>query len=72
MKGLYFHRNNSIFRDNETGKWIASDIDGEFNTVDQVKNAIDKHLGGTPTGIFPKRWLKDERLREYYEGIKQF
>lgn len=72
MKGLYFHRDNAIMKNSENGKWFATDIDGEFNTIDETKNAIDRHLGGTPTAVMPKRWLKDEKLKEYYNGEKIF
>lgn len=65
---LYKHRGRLILKSDITGKWFATDLEGEFNTIEQTKNAIDKWIGGYPTKRIPRRWLKDEKLAKEYNS----
>lgn len=68
MKGCYSYRGEIIIKNKGTGKWWATNIDGEYTTIDETKNAIDKKLGGWSGRCVPKRWLKDEKLRIEYNS----
>ncbi|NUH84786.1 hypothetical protein HUN92_13760 [Bacillus firmus] len=55
---VYFYRGMSIMTNPiENGfKWTVFEIDDIFsNSLDDIKNQIDKHLGGFATSRIPKR-----------------
>jgi len=74
MKGIGFYQYRGeliLLQDNK--KWeITNYYDVEFNTLNDAKNHIDKNLGGWSGRCMPRRWLKDDRLKEYYKGRKYF
>lgn len=74
MKGIGFYKyRNELILLNENDKWwITNYFDIEFDSIEKAKNHIDKHLGGWSGKCMPQRWLKDEALKEYYEGRKYF
>lgn len=57
MLPIYFYRDYLIMRNNDIEKkckWVTyenGDIRG--NTLDEIKNNIDKHVGGHPTRVIP-------------------
>lgn len=41
---------------NQEGKWMVYEINDCYaNSIDEIKNKIDKNLGGFATGKKPKR-----------------
>ena len=63
---IYKYRNNILIKDQELQEWTAQDVEGGYNTLDDIKNAIDKKLGGWSGRSIPGRWLKDEKLKQEY------
>lgn len=40
-------------------KWVTFEHNSiKGKTLDDIKNNIDKHVGGHPTAIIPKRFMK--------------
>lgn len=60
-KSVYFYRNHTIgrssvsFQDENRKGWNVIELQQEFKTLDEAKNAIDKILGGWSGRCRPKR-----------------
>lgn len=69
-KGVYKYRGEVILlQDND--KWIVTgNYYGEYNTLTEAYNTIDKHVGGYSGKCMPQRWLQDEVLKNYFNGEK--
>jgi len=72
MKRVYKYRGEVILPNDNGTWWITDYYDMEFDTLDEAKNCVDKRQGCWSGKCMPLRWLKDEILKEYYEGIKYF
>jgi len=67
MKGIYLYRGEVILKNKNTDRWLVTGLYDEYDTIDEAKNALDKKLGGWTGKTIPKRWLKDEILKKWYE-----
>ena len=66
IKKFYKYRDELIFKQ-DNNKWIITNYDGEYDTLIEAYNTIDKRLGGWSGKCIPSRWLKDEQLKKEYE-----
>lgn len=42
MEGIYLYRGEVILKNKNTGRWLVTGLDDEYDTIDEAKNALDK------------------------------
>lgn len=65
-KRIYFYRGN-IITPYKKGWFSRSGDLNIYKTINDAKNAIDKHLGGFPTAKVPKRNNKPIKIIGIFE-----
>ncbi|MFS0643737.1 hypothetical protein [Siminovitchia sp. 179-K 8D1 HS] len=57
MKKIHFYRGEIIMLNtfNDKGKWTVYELNLYADSLDEIKNKIDKNLGGYATNKKPKR-----------------